>query len=210
MKSLLRFIGWLVLTCLILAGVGLVFVSHVNKLSVEARDYAQQAVPAIFSNWDAPELYKRATEDFRSHTTLERLDAALRQERHLGRYVKCGPSLGEATLFFDFRKGRITSATISTKIECERGQAVVLLGLTKPSDQWKIWSFEIRPPNETGTLRNFEQVRRYPDLGVAGSKLNLEFLARQKRYRTEHPEYLNDTEWPLRVAEESVRATQSK
>jgi hypothetical protein len=51
-----------------------------------------------------------------------------------------------------------------------------------------------------------EAVRRYPDIGVAGSRLNMEFVARHKRYQKEHPEYFRDTSWPLRLAEESARA----
>ena len=50
-----------------------------------------------------------------------------------------------------------------------------------------------------------EAVRRYPELGVAGSKLNTEFVARYKRYRQERPEYFNDASWPLRLADECFK-----
>lgn len=49
-----------------------------------------------------------------------------------------------------------------------------------------------------------EAVRRYPDIGVAGSKLNTEFVARYKRYQQERPDFLRDPSWPLRLAEELV------
>jgi hypothetical protein len=52
-----------------------------------------------------------------------------------------------------------------------------------------------------------EALRRYPQLGIAGSPLNREFLARYKRYRQERGDYFNDPSWPLRLAEESFEAT---
>ena len=50
-----------------------------------------------------------------------------------------------------------------------------------------------------------EAVRRYPALGVAGSRFNVEFLARHQRYQKERPEFLRDPAWPLRLAEEIAR-----
>lgn len=49
-----------------------------------------------------------------------------------------------------------------------------------------------------------EAVRRYPEIGVAGSKLNTEFVARYKRYQQERPDFIRDPSWPLRLAEELV------
>jgi hypothetical protein len=53
-------------------------------------------------------------------------------------------------------------------------------------------------------------IASYPDLGVAGSKLNIEFVARYKRYQQERPEYFRDASWPLHLAEECFQATNSK
>jgi hypothetical protein len=61
-------------------------------------------------------------------------------------------------------------------------------------------------PNYTAATAQQEAIRRYPDLGVAGSKLNTEFVARHKRYQQERPDYFRDPSWPLRLAEECVRA----
>jgi hypothetical protein len=57
-----------------------------------------------------------------------------------------------------------------------------------------------------------EAVRRYPDLGVAGSRFNAEFVSRYQRYRRENPAFLKDISWPLRLADDIVRAvnTQAK
>ena len=55
-----------------------------------------------------------------------------------------------------------------------------------------------------------EAVRRYPDLGVTGSKLNREFVARYKLYQQQRPEYFHDTLWPLHLAEEITHTPQPK
>lgn len=55
-----------------------------------------------------------------------------------------------------------------------------------------------------------EAIRRFPQLGVAGSPLNQDFVARYKRYQRERPEQLRDPSWPLRLAEESARAVKSQ
>lgn len=55
-----------------------------------------------------------------------------------------------------------------------------------------------------------EAVRRYPDLGVKGSKLNTEFVARYKLYQQQRPEYFRDPSWPMHLAEELASSPQSK
>ena len=46
----------------------------------------------------------------------------------------------------------------------------------------------------------------YPALGVAGSPLNREFVARHKRYQTEKPDFFADPEWPTKLAVECAKA----
>ena len=55
-----------------------------------------------------------------------------------------------------------------------------------------------------------EAVRRYPDLGVSGSKLNTDFVARYKLYQQQRPDYFRDSSWPLRLAEELTQTPQPK
>jgi hypothetical protein len=46
----------------------------------------------------------------------------------------------------------------------------------------------------------------FPALAVKNSPLNLEFVARYRRYKTENPTYFDDPEWPLKLAKESSEA----
>jgi len=80
------------------------------------------------------------------------------------------------------------------------------------------------PPSKTRspspvapTARNAEEakqlaVKYHPELGVSGSPLNTEFLARHKRYQVENPAFFSNPSWPIVLAEEciqSLRAQQS-
>ena len=51
-----------------------------------------------------------------------------------------------------------------------------------------------------------EAIRKYPELGKAGSAFNVEFLARAKRYQTEKPDFAKDPAWPLKLADEVANA----
>lgn len=45
-------------------------------------------------------------------------------------------------------------------------------------------------------------VALYPDVGVASSPLNKEFVARMKRYQAEKKEFFTEPDWPIRLAKE--------
>jgi hypothetical protein len=55
-----------------------------------------------------------------------------------------------------------------------------------------------------------EAMRRYPELAVAGSKLNTAFVARYKAYQQQRPDYFREVSWPLRLAEEVTQTPQPK
>jgi len=42
----------------------------------------------------------------------------------------------------------------------------------------------------------------YPALGIADSPINVEFVARYKRYREEKPEFFEDPGWPVILVKE--------
>ncbi len=45
-------------------------------------------------------------------------------------------------------------------------------------------------------------VQRYPQLGVAGSSLNTQFLARYNLYRRTRPDFFKNPSWPIALADE--------
>jgi len=54
-----------------------------------------------------------------------------------------------------------------------------------------------------------EALRRYPELGIAGSRLNAEFIALYNRYQDTEREVLTYTGWPIRLADEAVASMRS-
>jgi hypothetical protein len=50
-----------------------------------------------------------------------------------------------------------------------------------------------------------EAVRRYPELGILNSKMNLEFIRLHNLYRRTRPDFFRTPTWPLRLAEEAAK-----
>ena len=53
-------------------------------------------------------------------------------------------------------------------------------------------------------------VKYHPDLGVGGSPLNKEFVARYKRYQAVESAFFDNPSWPLTLAEECAQALRAK
>ncbi len=53
-------------------------------------------------------------------------------------------------------------------------------------------------------------IELFPDVGVAGSALNKEFLARAERYQSEKKEFFAQPDWPVRLAKECSEALATK
>jgi hypothetical protein len=51
-----------------------------------------------------------------------------------------------------------------------------------------------------------EALRLYPDLGIAGSPLNREFVARYRSYQRLQPDFFEDPAWPVILVKESAVA----
>ena len=51
-----------------------------------------------------------------------------------------------------------------------------------------------------------EALRLYPDLGIAGSPLNTEFLTRYRSYQRLDPDFFQNPAWPLILVKESAVA----
>lgn len=56
----------------------------------------------------------------------------------------------------------------------------------------------------------YAAIRRFPDLGIRGSRLNSDYLALYSRYQRERPDYFKDPSWPVRLAEELAKAPAPK
>ena len=55
---------------------------------------------------------------------------------------------------------------------------------------------------KVATAAQQKAIELYPDVGVADSPLNKEFVERVKRYQTENKEFFAEPDWPVRLAKE--------
>jgi hypothetical protein len=78
--------------------------------------------------------------------------------------------------------------------------------------QMRAFAIALNTPNSPSQLPADSQAAQeraialYPDLGVANSALNREFVARYRQYRIQNPEYFTDPDWPTKLAKESAEA----
>jgi hypothetical protein len=52
-------------------------------------------------------------------------------------------------------------------------------------------------------------LKKYPDLGKAGTEFNKAYVERLNKLRAEQPEFLKDSTWPLKLADEIAESKQS-
>ena len=65
---------------------------------------------------------------------------------------------------------------------------------------------DLKSFEETVNAAQYAAVARYPELGKAGSSFNSRFVAVYRRRRAENPEYFDNPQWPLQLADEIARA----
>ena len=61
---------------------------------------------------------------------------------------------------------------------------------------------QLEPFRKDPKLAQRKAIELYPDVGVAGSRLNKEFVARVKRYQSEKKDFFVEPDWPIRLAKE--------
>lgn len=64
----------------------------------------------------------------------------------------------------------------------------------------------VPPDITTETEGRVEALRLYPDLGVANSPLNREFVARYRSYQRLQPDFFQDPAWPVILVKECAAA----
>lgn len=162
------------------------------------------------------EIYQKAAPSFQSATTeLKFLELMKGVRNKFGPMTKTSQS--------GWRTNATTSGTFVLLVhdtEFERGSAKESFTFAVSGEHALLQGYNVSSPdfftspNPAAPAPQFasaeaaqqEAVRRYPEIGRAGSPLNREFVARHKRIQQEHPEALQDPSWPLRIAEESAKA----
>ena len=71
-------------------------------------------------------------------------------------------------------------------------------------------SLSASPDSQRVAVSKREAVLRYPELGVPGSAFNAAFVTRHGLYQQELPEFFQDENWPMRLADEVARTVPRK
>lgn len=74
--------------------------------------------------------------------------------------------------------------------------------LTEARKQKELREQELSTYRQNPKAAQKKAVALYPDVAVAGSPLNKEFVAQMKRYQAEKKEFFAEPDWPIRLAKE--------
>lgn len=182
----------------------------------------EAAIPAVdtfhqqFNAGQFSEIYRKATPAFQSTSSEAKFLEFIRALRgKLGAFKSATPNgwrtnvnTQGATVFLVYNSQFERGSAQETFTFEVSGETVTLHGYNV-SSQDLITDSPPAPATvqfASADAAQREAVRRYPELGQAGSALNQEFVARHKRLQQEQPEALRDPSWPLRLAEEAAQA----
>ena len=104
------------------------------------------------------------------------------------------------------KEAAAAAAAEVTKKEAAAAAAAAAEGAKKEMERQD--ELEIFRKNPKAAQR--KAIELYPDLSVAGSPLNKEFVERTKRYQTEKKAFFAEPDWPVRLAKECSEALAAK
>ena len=147
MKKLLIILGAIFLAIIVFAGVALVIsIVRGTALDKESSAYADAALKAIVSQWSEKALLERASPEFKQAVTIDQLDQYFRSCSLVGALQHADPMRGQATIFWDNKRGKIITGDYTTKAQFENAEATISLRLIKHGEQWQILKFDLQAP----------------------------------------------------------------
>ncbi len=112
----------------------------------ETKSYLDNSLPAITAEWNADELWNRASPEFTKSISIADLDKIFSNfSKHLGKLEKYdgvveGPMVGTNYIL---GAGTIQTATYKAKAEFERGPAMFTVTLIKHDGEWEFIKFSV-------------------------------------------------------------------
>ena len=126
-----------------------------GDIDKSSKEFVDEAVPAITSNWSVTELKNRATPDLAAFISLE---SSLQQMSELGPLVNYGGSEGSAKMSVNFFAQKELEANYKASAEFTKEKATFFIGLKNINGQWKISNFKIESPFFGGSKMANEQL----------------------------------------------------
>lgn len=137
-------VGALAIILLIAAASLILYVnSVVATMDKSSKEYVNEIVPAISTNWDENALKSRASREFMSSTNeaeLHNFFALL--EKKLGKMKVFMYANGYSNVFINLNKQEITAKYIAYT-EFEKAKAQIIITLIRKDDTWEILGYRV-------------------------------------------------------------------
>lgn len=144
MKKVFTILGGVFLGIIVLVVVGTaIFAVKGNALDKESKQYVDDAVPAIVSQWDMAELQKRASPELSVAVKEGDVEKLFAMFRRLGKLKEYKGSKGDARISVTTEHGKVISAAYVANAEFEAGPGEITMSLIKHGDQWQILGIHV-------------------------------------------------------------------
>jgi hypothetical protein len=150
-------LGLLTAVLVVAGGIGL-FVLFRNGAALDtmSKAYVEESVVAIAANWDANELWKRASPRLRTMTKPDEIRGLFEAAKDaLGPLLEYRGSQGQAMMWAMNSQTKV-SAQYVANCSFQRGNAQVQIALIKQGDRWMIEGFHI---NSSALMKRLVGVR---------------------------------------------------
>ncbi|MCE0496957.1 MAG: DUF4339 domain-containing protein [Methylacidiphilales bacterium] len=143
----LAVIGAILLGLLVVVGAFIGYTAYVgNGLDKSSKDYVDEAIPAIVTNWSQEELTKRESKAFQQAVTDEQLTKLFTLFHRLGALKSYDGCKGEANMNYTPSVGKVITAVYLGRATFDNGEAEIKIGLIQEDGVWKIQAFNVNSP----------------------------------------------------------------
>ena len=150
MKKLLISLG--VLFLMLLASLVYVVING-EELDRASKEYADQAVITIASDWNAQALLERASPEFMEAATGRKIETLFAQLRKLGPMTKYEGSQGQASSSYNLSARTVTTTAVYVaQAEFEHGRAQMKITMIKRDGLWQILGFYVQGNGTPGRI----------------------------------------------------------
>jgi hypothetical protein len=147
MRKFFYGLGVVTAVLIVAAGIGFYFLaSNGAALDTASKTYTEESVVAIAGNWDADQLWKRASPRLRKAATQQQISDLLAAAKDaLGPMLEYRGSKGQA-LMSVVNAHSVVSAQYVASGSFQKGAADFRINLVKQNETWMIEGFHIDSP----------------------------------------------------------------
>jgi len=147
MRKIIYGLGIFAAIVIVGVGIGIGYIAYVGAgQDRQAKQYVDDAIPAITANWSVDELRRRATPQLLKSVKPEDLQTMFEWFATLGPLIDYQGSKGEANISAMIGSGTVISAGYLAHATFAKGAAEIQIGLLKVDGAWQINAFRVNSP----------------------------------------------------------------